>query len=682
MYFGCAYYPEYWGKERYEEDARLMQEAGINLVRIGEFAWSRMEPEEGVFQLEWLHTCIRTLAEHGIHVLLCTPTATPPAWLTDQYPETLLTKSSGQKLSHGGRRHYCYTTEVYREHIKRLVETLSKTFSVYPSVLGWQIDNEPDTGENGICYCENCQRLFKEWLQEKYTTLSQLNERWKTGFWSVDYSHWRQIKLASAEVRQYSSHQLDTKRFASEKILDFVLFQANIIKENHPEALVSTNQNGGIFTNIHFGHLFKKLDIVMKDLYFDICTQNDNDLVFSLCRSFKKGQPFWITETGAAVVDYTRPPKKDQFRAFLWTNLANGGQAHVVFRWRTCLSGQEQELQGLLEHSGYPGHRYQTAKKAFLEMQGLLPQLKDLPMPKAEVAIIHDYEAMWMYQSSVIKEEIRYEENLSKQYLSLYRRNIHADILSPEDDFSGYKLILLPSLPMISDMFAKKLQDYISLGGVLFAQGQFGCRDAFANYVEVPGPDHLQTLFGVQAVGGMYLKSHVAADEAWYGCERDVKIGIQGTLNNSEVSGLVSTWAGDVLLDGAEALLVYTEDTYEGQPVLTRMNNAYYFCAMDADEGLTARVFDYLMQQANIQGLTDWPLYVEKIRRGRFLFLINHRDEAVDLPLSDFNRDGHIEKCIVGCLNGQTVHLDAFGVCVLQFGQNDSDCCEGNLEKT
>ena len=186
-YRGVAYYPEYWPEERWEEDIRLMRAAHINLVRVGEFAWTPMEPAEGRFTLDWLHRLVAGMGAAGINVLLCTPTATPPAWLTEQYPDVLLVREDGSRAEHGRRRHYCPTSPTYRHYSQRITETLSREFARYPNVVAWQLDNEFGP-EYSFCHCAHCQGQFHAWLQRRYGTLEELNARWATRFWSMEFT--------------------------------------------------------------------------------------------------------------------------------------------------------------------------------------------------------------------------------------------------------------------------------------------------------------------------------------------------------------------------------------------------------------------------------------------------------------------------------------------------------------
>lgn len=602
-YLGCAYYPEYWGRERVATDAKLMREAGINLARIGEFAWARMEPADGQFTFDWLHEAVETLGEHGINVMLCTPTAAPPAWLTCGHSDTLLVNAEGRRLEHGTRRHYCYTSPTYRRYTKRIVEKLATEFTRHRNVVAWQIDNEPDFCETGICHCENCQALFRDWLEARYGTLATLNQRWGTGFWTTDYAAWDQVRLG--RPNHHISRQLDTRRFASEKLSEFILLQAEILKR--PQWLVSTNLNGGVFTSLDYFKLFDRLDVACKDLYFDIGTMDVNAMIMEQFRSFKPGKKYWITETGAGMCGNGRPPKAGQFRAWLWSSYAHGGEAHVVFRWRTCLSGQEQELEGMLEHSGLPGHRYEAIKEAFLEMR----KQGELPLPETNVAFVHDYDVHFAMSS--------YEEQFCALHREFYRRNVRTAIVPPTADLSRYRLVVLPGLVMVNETLAARLKEFVAAGGVVLAVGQLGMRDANANYLPERGPDKLQDLFGVRINGGMYLYSQVAVDEFW-GNRKSFTVKLAGKL-----AGRAAVWLGDLEAVDCRVLAKVAEDTYKGQPAIVEKKTAIY-CATPKFDG---KLVDYALKKAGIRCLAGIPEHVEVIRCGKRTIMINHRDKPV-----------------------------------------------------
>ncbi len=663
-YLGCVYYPEYWGRERVEIDAELMQAAGVNVVRVGEFAWCRMEPKDGVFTLDWLHECVQTLGRYGINVILCTPTATPPAWLTSSNPETCLVQANGSRMEHGARRHYCYSSETYARYTARIVEKLAVEFCKYANVVGWQVDNEPDLGETGGCYCECCQTKFRQWLQNRYGTIEMLNKQWATGFWSMDYTEWEQVRLAQTDGKHSSSRVLDTRRFFSDALSGFIVWQGQIIKSHAPSAVVSTNVNGSIFTALDYNKIFSSMDITMKDLYFDICTMERNVLILDQFRSYRPERKFWITETGAGMCGEGKPSTEDQFKAWMWSSYAHGADAYVVFRWRTCLSGQEQEIEGMLEHSGHPGPRYQKVKAAFHQMCDITAGLGELPPMQVCIAIVHDYDVMWGYQSCSNKNGIDYVNNLAGLYRELYKRQLAADIIPASAPMEKYSLVILPSLFMIDQDFAERLKAYVENGGTVLAQGQTGMRDRNCNYLAEQGPCWLQDLLGVKINGGMYLYSAVEVTESWTNTSR-FSMELAGLLAGKSVAGDASVWVGDVELCGGTSLMTFSSEAYAGQPAViekqTGCGSAVTVVAATLNDALLGSLFEYILNKSGIPYRRGVPEHVEIIQRGKVLFAINHSREPVRIPLTG------IQKMILGDGRPDEIWLKPYGVVICKM---------------
>lgn len=663
-YLGCDYYPEYWGTERVEIDAKLMQEASINIVRIGEFAWSRIEPNEGEFDFEWLKFTINKLAEYDIKVLLCTPTATPPAWLTSKYPETILVNSAGQKLVHGKRRHYCPSSKKYRELSEIVIRKLAEEFSENENVIGWHLDNEPDYIETGFCYCDECQENFRNWLKGKYKTLEKLKEDWKTGFWSIDYTDFSQIFMTKTDGIYFPSQVLDTKRFASDILADFLFTQHRTIKSVNSKAIVSTNHNSAVLADMDYYKVFDQMDIAFKDIYFDVFNMETNSLIMQQFRSFKQ-KPYWVIETGVGALDYNRPPKDGQFRAWMYSSFANGGDAHLVFRWRSCLSGQEQELQGILEHSGRPGHRYKAVKEAFSEIKELSAKMGELPLPKADVAMILDYNVKWAYDASVVGKHIKYEDFCCELYDNLYRLNVCTDIISSESDLSRYKLVVLPSMVIVSEQLASNLKVFVKNGGVVYSQGQLAMKDEYNNYFENEvAPQNLQDLFGVKILGGMYQSSQVAVDEIWNVYKRDFSTKINCSINDENLCGETSVWIGDIENINAKAIASVSEDTYINQPIIFEKSYekgyAIHAGALKFDGKTQDKIIGYALNKAGVDFGEVLPKHIQRTKRGNYIFIINHLEEQVEIGNTYGNN------ILLGKTKDNSIVLDPFGVCIIK----------------
>jgi len=666
-YLGCAYYPEYWGEDRLEEDCRLMAEAGINLVRIGEFAWCRMEPADGKYDLGWLHRSIEAMARRGIGVLMCTPTSAPPAWLTSAHPETCMVRADGTRAGHGHRRHYCPTSGTFLTYSDRITDVLSREMSHHTNVVGWQIDNELGP-ESGWCHCESCQSGFREWLRARYGSVGELNRRWGTGFWGMDYSDFGQVLLGGRGT-EAASRNLDTARFRSHSFVEFARRQAAIIRRNHTGTLVTTNGMGPIYTPIDYHSLFADLDVACDDLYFDIATMDASALAMNIFRSIKPGRRYWLAETGAGALDHMRPPRAAQFNAWAWSSFAHGADAHLVFRWRTCLSGQEQELQGILEHSGAPRHRYQAVKECF---NGIIRArdkfgLGELPLPEAPVAILLDYDSLWAYEASRMNGPVSPVQLIIELHQELYRRGVIADFVPADRDLSGYRLLVLPSTVIIPEGFPTRLREFVEGGGTVLAVGQIGMRDSCASYLSRPGPDGLEDLLGCEIHGGMYLESQVDADEAlWMPAakKRSFTMPLAGSLGSRAARGAASSWAGDVTLRGGKALAKFTADAYSGQPALvgkaTGRGNSLYLAALRTDTAFDVRLMDYALSLARVKPGPRIPEHVEVIRRGDVTFAVNHLNKPVRVRL------GTGVTSLIGRIANGAAMLGPYGVCVVR----------------
>jgi len=661
-YRGVAYYPEYWPEERWAEDIRLMQEAGINLVRVGEFAWTALEPAEGRLTLEWLQRLVEQMGAASINVMLCTPTATPPAWLTDQYPEVSLVAVDGRPLEHGRRRHYCPTHPVYRRHVRRITEAMSRKFSRYANVVSWQLDNELGP-ESGWCHCHYCQSQFRVWLQQRYGSLAELNRRWGTRFWSVEYSAWEQIRLAHGD--QYSAALLDTSRFRSDCFVDFAAEQARVIRTQSPRAVITTNGMGPLYPPINYYDLFGLLDVAADDLYFDIATQDGNAMAMDLHRNIKPGQSFWINETGSGALSHDKVPTHGQVRAWGYAALARGCESYCFFRWRTCLSGQEQELQGVIEYSGRPRLRYAAVQDLYREWARLEPQLTALPLPTAEVTMLLDYDVLWGYQASRVDSHVHYTQLFQQVYRAFYQRNVPVDILPPERDFSHYQLLVLPSLMMVDEALAARLRAFVEHGGTILSMPQLACRDRNDNYLPDCAPVGLRELFGLRVEGGMYLRNHTGPDQALWVPEarfadETPRVRINGP--DGETIGTVRSWMEDVEIEDAEELGSFLDNDFAGRPFLIarqRQAGSTLYCAAYPDPALMEAIVAEALSRTQIAPPPRLPEYVEIVTRGDVTFLINHRKETITIPVE-------AGEALLGDYHGGQVTLGAYDVCLLR----------------
>ena len=371
---GVCYYPEHWSKTLWKEDAKRMAEAGLSWVRIGEFAWSRMEPSPGELKFEWLDEIIDILGAAGLSVVLGTPTATPPRWMLEKHPDMLAVDKEGRPRKFGSRRHYCFSHEGYREECIRIVTLLAERYGANPHVGAWQTDNEYACHDTTHSYSVAARTAFKSWLRSQYSgsgndgDISALNEAWGNVFWSMEYESFDQIDLPNLTVTQPNpSHVLDFLRFSSDQVVSFNRLQTDIIK-SYSDAPIAHNFMGKTTEFDHF-KVGEDLDIASWDSYplgfledrvvasdefkQAFARQGDPDFQafhHDLYRTVGKGR-WWVMEQQPGPVNwapYNPSPLPGMIRLWSWEAFAHGAEAVCYFRWRQAPFAQEQMHVGLL----------------------------------------------------------------------------------------------------------------------------------------------------------------------------------------------------------------------------------------------------------------------------------------------------------------------------------------------
>ena len=465
MYYGADYYPEHWPKERWAEDARLMKEANINVVRLAEFAWAKLEPAEGHYDFSWLDEAIDILGKEGIKAVIGTPTATPPKWLVDKYPDIYMKDRYGHVRGFGSRRHYCYNSPVYHEYTKRIVSKIAKRYGVNENVIAWQIDNEFGCQDTGQCYCENCQLAFREWLKERYGSLENLNRAWGTVFWSQTYNDWDEIILPYYTVCEDSDHRfhghnpgllLDFYRFSSDSVVSYQKLQVDLIREFASQPI--THNLMGHFPEIDYFKLGKDLDFVSWDNYprnqwrIDGSDFREVAMAHDLKRGVKdKG--YWVMEQQSGPCGWSvmgRTPKPGQLRLWTYQAVAHGAEAIVYFRWRTCAFGAEEYWYGILGHDGIPRRRYGEVQKTGKELQAISDIIVGSRVV-SETAIIKSYDNLWSHRIQPHSTGFDYNTLLMSYYKGLINNNINTDVISIDHDLDRYKVVFMPAFNLVKE---------------------------------------------------------------------------------------------------------------------------------------------------------------------------------------------------------------------------------------
>lgn len=643
IHFGTDYYPEHWHRERWETDARLMQEMGIQVVRMAEFSWHKMEPVEGQYDFDWLEDAIALLGKHGIKSILGTPSAAPPAWMINKHPDILPVDKLGIRRGFGGRHHDCQSNSTYRKYITGMVTAMTKRFANNPNVIGWQTDNELGNSHDELCMCDSCRKSFQGWLQKKYDTVEALNVAWGTHFWSQEYNSFDEIFAPRITTTgENPSAILDWKCFHSDLIVDFQQMQVDIIRENCPNHFITHNCMSFAPT-VNYFDLNKNLDFASHDqypggFYAIMPHEHNHDMAANLdiTRGFKH-QNFWIMEQQSGITGWEimgRAPQPGQLSAWAEQSVAHGADAVVFFRWRTCTAGTEQYWHGILPHSGNPGRRYEELKEMIARMK---PAMDDMEgsMPNSEVAIVFSYRQEYAIKIQPQHPDLNYVGQLKKYYKELYRRNVPVDFVQDTDDFGKYKLLIAPLQYLMTPELAQKYFDYVQKGGRLLLTMRTGVKDA--NNIcmsdrELPGT--LGDLCGIEIRDYDCLRDVMVQVDATAMMDSDICCG-QGVCGEQKGVMFGSKWADIITLKGAESIADYASEFYAGTPCITR--NQYgdgtaFYIGTEPEEALMAQLMDTLLADAGVESLGTSDEGVELAIRekdGRkWLFAINFNETS------------------------------------------------------
>lgn len=467
MTTGCAYYPEHWPQERWEQDAQLMKEAGLTYVRVGEFAWNLFEPEPGVYDFGWMDKAIDIIAAQGLQIVMCTPTPTPPPWLTALHPEICRVREDGVRVSPGGRRHACANVPAYIEYSQRIVEKMAEHYGQHPAVVGWQIDNEFGCGETTRCYCEHCRAAFHNWLQEAYSDLANLNSEWGTQFWGMGYTEWSQIPIPGITTEPQSpSMRLDYRRFSSDSWVKFQKMQVDLLRPQSPERWLTHNFMIRHWS-LDYWKLAQDIDFVSYDNY-PHGTRGPAEVAMNLdlMWAFKR-KPFWIMEQQPGPVNwhpYNPPVPHGQVRLWSHQAHAHGADTVVYFRFRAAPIGQEQYHRGLLKWNG-------EKDQAFIEAQQYVADIAEYPMlqrQRAKTAIVFDYNDLWSIELEPYNRDFSYWNLVYSIYEAYWRHNIPIEFIPRDaENLADYATIIVPAATLAHPNEIERWHTWVEAGGQL-----------------------------------------------------------------------------------------------------------------------------------------------------------------------------------------------------------------------
>lgn len=642
---GVCYYPEHWDRSLWAEDLDRMLAAGLKTVRIAEFAWSLIEPREGEYSYEFFDSFLDLAQEKGMQVIFCTPTATPPAWLTEKYPETLNADMDGHLFRHGSRRHYNYNSPVYRKLCRNIVEISASHYAQHPSIVGWQLDNEFNC-ENDTFYSDSDTVAFRCFLQECYGTLEELNKAWGTVFWNQTYTDWREVYVPRKTNTNSPNphHLLDYYRFISDSVCSFAKEQADIIRKYCKEGdFITTN---GMFGNIDYQRMEREsLDVLMYDSYpnFAYCLDGFNPSdpmkdrhwsrnlaevravspLFGIMEQ-QSGANGWNTRMEAPT------PRPGQMTLWTMQSIAHGADYVSYFRWRTCTFGTEIYWHGILDYSGRENRRLkevtQIARKveALQEVAGSVYQ--------AKVGILKDYDNIWDSRVDRWHERV---EALSQNglFVALQQAHVPFDYVYMEnhataESLKQYHVLFYPHASILTAERMALLEQYVAQGGKLV----MGCRTGYKDLNGKCVMDHLPGLAAKVTGADIPEYSFVAPDDG------EVMADWEGIQIEAAVFNDLLAPAGE----HAEVLATYISGYYAGTPALIRnsfgQGEAYYFGGAFAPD--TAAVFLEKLGVAEpwshmLELPTNCELAVRQGEGKTYLFVLNYLPGPTEITLKE-----------------------------------------------
>lgn len=477
MELGVCYYPEHWPEELWEQDAAEMKSIGLSIVRIGEFAWSRLEPEEGRFEFDWLDRSIDILGKAGLKIILGTPSATPPRWVMDKFPDMIAHDKEGKPRTFGSRRHYSFSHEGYKEFAAQMAERFAIRYGSNPYIMAWQVDNEYSCHDTTRSYGAVDEVAFQKWLVEKYQSIKQLNARWGNVFWSMEYGSFKDISLPHLTVTEANpAHVLDFYRFSSDQVALWNKVQVASIRR-HSDLPIMHNYMGRITDFDHY-KVGDDLDFATWDSYplgfledrtdrsvaFQHAHQYCGDLDLQafhhdLYRTVGKGRWAVMEQQPGPVNWAPYNPAPDPGVVRMWTleAFAHGAEFVAYFRWRQAPFAQEQMHSAIKRADNAPS-------KVYDDIKALAKELADMEPIKAanrKVALVFDYESQWAWEVQPQGKSFDYFKLVYEYYCSMRQLGIQMDIIRPDTkDISAYSLVCLPGLFSISKSFMTQLKEY------------------------------------------------------------------------------------------------------------------------------------------------------------------------------------------------------------------------------
>ncbi len=630
---GGDYNPEQWIRtpEVWDEDMRLMKLSHVNSASVGIFSWAILEPEEGVYNFEWLDTILDKMYANGIDAILATPSAARPHWLADQYPEVLQVREDGVRNEFGVRHNHCLTSPVYREKVRNMNRILAERYGKHPAVKMWHISNE----YSGECHCELCQKAFQEWLKKEYhNDIDELNHQWWNNFWSHTVTDWSQIRSPKYRGEVCSSPLvLAWKRFVSDSHISFFENEIAPLREITPDIPVTANFMR-MYTGIDYQKMAKKLDIVSWDNYPGWDKGNnayealETAFVHDVFRSMKDGQPFFMMESTPSMVNWqpvNKLPRAGLQQLSAMQAIAHGADSVQYFQWRKSRGSHEKFHGAVVDHCGHENTRvFRCVTQTGTAIEKLSAVVG--AYSNSKVAVVYDWENRWATDAfcGFNNKNRDYLKECIRWYKPFYEKGISTDIIPMDADFSKYDLVIAPFLYMLKNGTKERIEKYVADGGNFVGTYLTGVVDKDdLCYLGGWPAGELKNVFGIWMEETDSLPENVKNRATFNGTEYEIH----------HVCDLIHA-------DTATVLGEYKDDFYAGMPSVTGnnyKNGKAWYVAFRNDDNLCEDVCTALINELGIT--PDDPDItaedgLEIRKRGELLFVLNFTDTEKQLALA------------------------------------------------
>lgn len=642
MWLGVDYYPEQWDASLLEQDLDTIVELGCNVIRIAEFSWHLMEKQEGQYDFSFFDRVIEKAKERNLKVIMGTPTATIPAWLAKKHPDILSEFEGGKKRAFGGRHVYCFNSPHMYAYSEKIIRELVEHYKDEESIVAWQIDNEIGHEGSDVCYCENCQKAFQTYLSKKFAgDMDALNETYGTTFWSQEYNTFDEIPTPSETITTHNpALRQDWERFRSQSIVDFMAFQAKLIKEISPEAVVMHDfPGGGLGKHVDYSKVAKTLDQAAYNNYPVWGGQKEpiapHEIAFALdyIRGLK-GENFWITEAimGAQGHDVTGfLPRPNQAKMWSYQSMAHGADSLMYFRYRGATKGAEQFCYGIIDADNVKRRKFYEVQSFFHD---IIKYREAMEAPvKNEAAIVYDYDSLASFRIQRQSILLDPAAEMQKFYKAFYDQNVGVDVIPEDREFSSYKVVILPQMIITKPEMEEKVEAFVKNGGTVIVTYRHAVKDADNN---VPFgetlPVHYNALAGLTVEETESLQDYDAFPVVGSG----VFEGVEGT------GGIFRDM---IQVQDAEVLFRYADAFYLEFAAVTRKQTGkgtLYYVGCGLEEKITKLLMEQVMRDCHFQ-MVPSEEGLEIVTRGnekqKVTMYINHNAKEVtygDMTLAPF----------------------------------------------